>query len=349
MAAAVGHEGPPVNLEAVRALLENQPNGFSFFQAVRILESVQPDRSPVGGIEGPENEVVRFSAHPSLGFAASEIQSLRSNEAGGPPVMSVNFMGLVGSEGILPLEYTRLVAERAQAKDTALRAFLDIFHHRIISLFYRAWLKYRFLEQRERGEEDVVTAHMLDVAGLGLQTQRQLPEEDVPGLAGYAGLLAVQPRSALALEQILEDYFQLPAAVEQFIGGWYSLRTVDQCEIGDEDRPSSRLGLGALAGDEIWDPQAAVRITLGPLSLERYRSLLPGQPACDALAALLRFFGHGEFEYEIRLVLEADEVPGLELGADDDQRLGWTTWLRTKPLPRPADQTIFRIDQRKPQ
>lgn len=338
-----------MKLDAVRVLLESRPTSFSFFQAVRVLESVHPDRSPVGGMEDPENEVVRFSAHPSLGFGASEIQGLQPDDEGGPPVMSVNFMGLVGPEGILPLEYTRLVGERVQARDTALRAFLDIFHHRIVSLFYKAWRKYRFLEQRERGEEDVVTTHMLDVAGLSLATQRQLPEVDVPGLAGYAGLLAVQPRSALALEQLLEDYFQVPAGVEQFIGGWYPLRAVDQCEIGDEDRSSSRLGLGALAGDEVWDPQAAVRITLGPLTLERYRSLLPGQPACDALAALLRFFGHGEYEYEVRLVLEADEVPGVHLGADDDPRLGWTTWLRTKPLPRPADQTIFRIDERTPQ
>jgi len=336
-----------VNRDAVRALLEARPNGFSFFQAVRVLESVQPDRSPVGGLEGPEREVVRFSAHPSLGFGAAEIQSLQSDDSGGPPVMSVNFMGLVGPEGILPLEYTRLVAERVQAKDTGLQAFLDIFHHRIISLFYNAWLKYRFLEQRERGEEDVVTAHMLDVAGLGLESQRELTEEEVPGLTGYAGLLAIGPRSAHALEQLLEDYFQVPADVEQFVGDWYPLRTMDQCEVGNEDRASSQLGLGALAGDEVWDPQAGVRITLGPLTRDRYQSFLPGQPACDALAAILRFFGHGEYEYEVRLVLEADQVPGLHLGADDDQRLGWTTWLRTKPLPRPADQTIFRIDERK--
>lgn len=346
MAPAFGDEGAPVNRDAVWALLEAEPNAFSFFQAVRILESTYPDRSPVGGLKGPENEVVRFSAHPALGFGASEIEGLRSGDDDGPPVMSVNFMGLVGPEGVLPLEYTRLVAERLQAKDTGLRAFLDIFHHRIISLFYNAWLKYRFLDQRERGEEDVVTTHLLDVAGLGLATQRQLPEEGVPGLAGYAGLLAIQPRSAQALEQLLEDYFQIPAGVEQFVGGWYPLRPMDQCEVGDESRPSSQLGLGALAGDEVWDPQAAVRVTLGPLPLEQYRSFLPGQPGCDALAALLRFFGHGEYEYEVRLVLEADEVPGLHLGTDDDQHLGWTTWLRTKPLPRPADETIFRIDER---
>jgi type VI secretion system protein ImpH len=303
----------------------------------------------VGGPDGPENEVVRFSANPSLAFGASEIESFApSGEDGGPPVLSVNFMGLVGPEGPMPLDYTRLVANRVQARDTTLRAFLDVFQHRFISLFYRAWLKYRFLQQRERGEEDALTTHLLDLAGLGLPSQRRLQDLDVEALAGYAGLLAAQPRSAQALEQLLEDYFQVPVQVEQFIGGWYPLRRVDQCEVGDEDRPSSQLGLGALAGDEVWDPQAAVRITLGPLELDAYRALLPGQPACKVLAALLRFFSHGEHEFEIRLVLEADQVPGLRLGADEDERLGWTTWLRTRPPPRPADQTTFRIDERDP-
>ena len=337
-----------MNRDAVRAELEANPRTFSFFQAVRVLEATQPDRAGVGGSGGPEGEVVRFSVHPSLGFAPSEIEHLRPGEDGAPPVMSVNLLGLVGAEGILPLDYTGLVAERVQARDTAPRAFLDIFQHRMLSLFYRAWLKTRFLEQRERGEDDVVTVHLLDLAGLGLPSQQDLPGLDATRLAGYAGLLAAQPRSAQALEQVIADYFEVPAAIEQFVGGWYPLRRVDQCEVGDESRMSSQLGLGALAGDEVWDSQAGVRVTLGPLDLETYRSFLPGEPACDALAALLRFFSHGEHEFEVRLVLEQDEVPGLTLGADDDERLGWTTWLRTRPPPRPADQTIFRIDERKP-
>ena len=334
-----------MNWELVRKEIEAHPRGFTFFQAVRLLEAMHPDRSPVGGVGGPEDEVVHFSAHPSIAFPGSEIEDLEVVE-GEPANMTVNFMGLIGPQGVLPLDYTNLVAERTQARDAGLRDFLDIFQHRIISLFYRAWLKYRFLGQRERGEEDAITTHLLDLAGLGLASNRELPGLDVEALAGYAGLLAAQPRSAQALEQILEDYFQVPASVEQFVGDWYPLRQQDQCEVGDEGRLSSHLGLGALAGDEVWDPQARVRIKLGPLSGDKYRAFLPEGEAHAPLRTLLRFFSHGEHEFEVQLVLDGDEVPGLHLGGEDTEQLGWTSWLRTKPPTGPADQTIFRIDER---
>jgi type VI secretion system protein ImpH len=331
--------------EAVRADIEANPGSFSFFQAVRILEAISQDHSSVGGEEGPEREAVRFSAHPSIAFPPTEIEELES-VGGGASKMTVNFMGLIGPQGVLPLDYTTLTDERVRVRDTALRDFLDIFQHRIISLFYRAWLKQRFLEQRERGEEDDLTTHLLDLAGLGLPSQRGLPDLAVEALAGYVGLLGAQPRSAIALEQILSDYFRVPASVEQFVGEWYGLRARDQFEIGDETRVSSQLGMGALAGDEIWDPQSRVRVKLGPLDRAQYDALLPGGSAYASLQTLLRFFSHGEHEFEVQLVLDEAEVPALHLGSDDSERLGWTTWLRTKRPTRPADQTIFRIDER---
>ena len=336
-----------MNRNALRDRLESSPTGFSFFQAVRLLEAMLPDRSPVGGDAGPERETVRFSAHPSIAFPPTEIESLELEE-GGPARMSVNFIGLVGPQGVLPLDYTVLVAQRAQARDTAMRDFLDIFQHRIISLFYRAWLKHRFLAQREGRDRDAVTRHLLDVAGFGLESQQTVADLEVESLAGYAGLMSAQPRSAQALEQLVSDFFQVPVVVEQFVGDWYPLRTRDQCEIGDEDRSSSRLGLGALAGDEVWDPQARVRLRIGPLDRERYDALLPGGNAYAALRKLLSFFSHGEHEFEVQLVLDEDDVPGLLLGSEEEERLGWTTWLRTRRPDRPADQTIFRIDDRTP-
>jgi type VI secretion system protein ImpH len=337
-----------MNWDLVRAELEAHPGRFSFFQAVRILEAVSPDRARVGGVEGPEREAIRFSSHSSIAFPATEIEELASAEDGASK-MTVNFMGLVGPQGVLPLDYTVLTEERVRVRDTALRDFLDIFQHRIISLFYRAWLKHRFLEQRERGEEDDLTAHLFDLAGLGLPSHRRLPHLSVQALAGYTGLLAAQTRSAQALEQLLGDFFDVPVSVEQFVGDWYPVRGRDQCEIGDEGRASSRLGMGALAGDEIWDPQARVRVKLGPLSRPQYDALLPEGRSHASLRTLLRFFSHGEHEFEVQLVLDEEDVPALHVGADDSERLGWTTWLRTRRPDGPADQTIFRIDERDPQ
>src|SRR5690606_8243754 len=201
---------------------------------------------------------------PSLAFPPSEIHALELGDAeAGPAEMVVNFMGLTGPQGVLPYHYTLLVAERQRARDEALREFLDLFHHRMISLFYRAWEKHRFTLAYERGEPDRLTEHLLDLVGVGLETLRgrlSVPDE---ALAFYAGLLALQPRGALALEQLIEDVFDVPAAIEQFVGGWYPLPERDQCAVGEEAGASTQLGLGAVAGDEIWDQQARVRIRLG--------------------------------------------------------------------------------------
>ena len=148
--------------------------------------------------------------------------------------MRVNFLGLVGPLGVLPIYYTELVANRLQARDYTLRDFLDIFHHRLISLFYRAWQKYRYMVPYEQGEGDQFSQYLLDIAGLGTPgLQNRQTVTDI-SLLYYTGLIAQQPRSASALEQIIADYFRMPVQVEQFLGAWYRLSEDAQCNLDDD-------------------------------------------------------------------------------------------------------------------
>ena len=142
--------------------------------------------------------------------------------------MTVNFMGLTGPMGVLPYCYTELILERLRAKDTSLAAFLDIFNHRIISLFYRAWEKYRFPVTYYLGEEDRFTHHLLDLIGLGTPGLHDRQAVPTMALLHYVGMLGLQSRSAAALEQILSDYFEVPVEVEQFAGAWYRLDRATQ-------------------------------------------------------------------------------------------------------------------------
>jgi type VI secretion system protein ImpH len=168
-------------------------------------------------------------------------------------------------------------------------------------------------------------------------------EEAPHRLVPVAGLIAPPQRSAIALERLLEATFEVPVDVEQFVGSWAPLTTGDLCAVGDE-RPASRLGKGAVVGDEIWDQQARVRVRLGPLSRARFDRFLPGGADHDALASLCRFFGHDQFDFEARLVLERDDVPPCVLGEDDPgHALGWSTWARTRPMDRDPDETILTL------
>ncbi|HTP86199.1 MAG TPA: type VI secretion system baseplate subunit TssG [Bryobacteraceae bacterium] len=337
---------PPAN--RVRDQLEqrmyDEPWAFAFFQAVRLMKLLSPERHTPGGYGNPAEETVRFTSHPSVSFPASEIQSLEK-QIDAPPLMCVNFMGVFGPLGILPVVYTQFIRERVRSGDRTLRDFLDIFNHRMVSLFYRAWEKYRFGVPYERGERDRLTQYLFDFVGLGtpgLENRLAVPDQS---LLFYTGLLAQQPRSAEALRHLLEDYFDVPVEVFQFRGVWRQLDVETQCSLDDSQRVSSMLGVGVVAGDEVWDQQSVVRVRIGPLNVARYLDFLPTGTGHQPLRALTRFFSQDNLDFEVQLVLRREDAPLCELGAGGDTapRLGWLTWGMTRILDRDPDETVLEL------
>ncbi len=344
MATSFGQIDPGVTRTPLQQALEDEAFCFQFFQAVRLLRRVSGNKTVGEFMDNPATEVVRFNAHQSLAFPPSELHSLEVNSTR-PSRMKVNFMGLTGSQGVLPLFYTEFVMERLSKKDGALADFLDIFNHRIISLFYLAWQKHHFPVSFENGEADRLSRMLATLIGIGTDglQNRLEPEISDKSLFYYTGLLAQRPHSAVALEQALGDHFGVPVAVEQFVGAWYRLDAENQTSFKGSGGHEA-LGLGAVVGDEIWDGQSLVRIRLGPLGLDRYRDFLPGAPGYKALQALVQFYA-SELDFEMQLVLKAEETPGLELGCESAKspQLGWVTWVRSAPMQRNPGDTIIRL------
>lgn len=339
-AAVVASTDAPPTANPEQALRDD-PTSFSFFQAVRLLERGASSRTPVGRFAGSAEETVRFSAHASIAFPASEIQELQASGSG-PPTMLINVLGLIGPQGTLPYRYTLLVAEQLRARRTALREFLDIFQHRIISHFYRAWTKPRSYVEFERGADDRVSHLLRALAGLAQPRGAASPIADETILF-YSGLLGSHRRSAVALQQLLADYFGVPAFVEQFVGGWYAVPDESLCRIGADDELTS-LGVGALVGDEVWDPQMRVQIRLGPLSRAQFDAFLPTGRAHEELRELTRLFAGDEVDFGVLLVLARDDVPACVLGDDEGGvQLGWSSWLRTAPFADDAADAILSL------
>jgi type VI secretion system protein ImpH len=345
MATASGTENLALVPRGTEHRLFAEPYCFEFFQAVRLLRLFYPYRQGVGLFRPPDTEVVRFGVLPSLLFPASEVHELEQRKDA-PPLMRVNFMGTVGPLGVLPLYYTELVAQRMMARDRTLRDFLDIFHHRSISLFYRVWQKHRFIVGYEQRDEDQFSQYLLDVIGLGTPglQNRQEEVQDL-SLLYYVGLLAQQPRGAEALRLILLDYFGVPIEIEQFLGAWYSLDPNSQCNLDDFTSDSQQLGFGAIVGDEVWDPQSRVRVVIGPLSLKRYLDFLPSGTAYGPLKTIVRFFAGDEFDFEVQLILRREEVPPCELGGTGGAapQLGWVSWSKTSELKADQSQTVLQL------
>jgi type VI secretion system protein ImpH len=344
MATEVGPKASYLKDSVLEEQLAEKACAFEFFQAVTLLERLAREGRPVGSFSHPAEEAVHFKANPRLGFPASEIQSLAMHEDA-PPEMTVNFMGLTGPSGDLPYTYSELMLERMRAKDRGLAAFFDIFNHRSISLFYRAWQRSRFPVTYSAGPRDLFTRYLLDLIGLGTDGLRDRQEIEDEALLHYVSLLAMQSRSATALEQLIEDYFEVPVEIEQFVGAWYALDKATQCAMTEVETPSRQVGGGAVVGDAVWERQARVRVRLGPLPLDRYCDFLPGARGYRSLQALTRFFTSDCVEFELQLVLDRTHAPGtaLDFEAAVPARLGWVSWLSTAPLGNDPDDTILTL------
>jgi type VI secretion system protein ImpH len=324
--------------------LHDDAVSFEFFQAVALLQRMMSDRRPVGHFFSPEDEAVRFHVNPRMGFPASEIQQLQLHDAA-PADMMVNFMGLTGPQGVLPYVYSELILERLRSKDRSLASFLDIFNHRAISLFYRAWQRTRFPVNYAAGVHDHFSQYLRDLLGIGTPGLEERQEIDDEALLHYVSLVAMQSRSAVALEQVLADYFEVPVEIQQFTGAWYTLDDSTQCAMNEKNSMSTQIGAGAVVGDAVWDRGGRVRIRIGPIRLSQYDDFLPGGSANAALRAITNFFSNGCVDFEAQLVLDREEVPAVELdlNATHPARLGWVSWAKTTPMTVDPDDTILAL------
>jgi type VI secretion system protein ImpH len=324
--------------------LFDEPYRFEFFQAVRLFEKVLAERKPVGQDALPNEEIVRFRSRIGLDFPSSEIHEVREIEdekTGDKRIeMLVNFMGMVGVSGVLPTHYTELVLDRIRHRDTAMWSFLDIFTHRAVSMFFRAWAKYRFPIAYERGNDDF-TSYLFDLTGLGTAALRGKMGLDDEALLPYAGLISQKPHSTNALQNILSDFFRVPAKIEQFTGQWLPLSRSDYTKLGVAN---AKLGVNAIAGTQIWDQQSKFRVRLGPLDLKQFQAFLPVGSANRAMRSIVKFIAGREYDFDVNLSLQAKQVPGLVLTTRAVRRpmLGWTTWLKTKPFKANDEQVVLQ-------
>lgn len=331
--------------KSLKQQLFDEPYRFEFFQAVRMLEKVFPERVAVGQEASITREVVRFRSRLGLDFPASQIHELKEtveeNIDEQKLEMFINFMGMIGVSGVMPVHYTELAIERRRYRDTAMWAFMDIFTHRAVSMFFRAWEKYRFPVGYERGKDDF-TAFLFDFVGLGTGGLRGRMDLEDESLLPYGGLIAQKPHSAIALENILSDYFGVKAKIAQFFGQWLELDTESVTTLG---QANSSLGTSAIIGTRIWEQQSKFRIRLGALSFKEFQDFLPNGKAHKSLKSIVRFMVGLEFDFDVQLVLKAKQVPSAILTTRAKRRpmLGWTSFLKTKPFKKDDEQVVLQI------
>ncbi|HYV31332.1 MAG TPA: type VI secretion system baseplate subunit TssG [Candidatus Binatia bacterium] len=321
--------------------IASNPFAFDFFQAVRRLQTCFADRPRIGCSLSPAQDPVRFAQSPSLAFPCSTLERLQTGTPSGVPRLFVNFFGLMGPNGPLPIHLTEYARERElHHGDRTMGAFLNLFHHRLLCFLFRAWAASQKAVDLDRPQEQSYPAYIGSLCGIGLESLQH--RDAVPDWSKlyFAGRLACQTRNAEGLESILEEYFNIKTEVQTFQGRWLDLPADSRCKLGDSPETGS-LGLTTIAGSHIWDCQLSFRLTLGPMALADYERMLPSGAAFQRLKYWVLNYCAEHFFWDAQLVLRAAEVPDIVLGTSG--RLGWTTWLKTKPLTHDAADLIVRL------
>lgn len=312
----------------VIAKLLTRPQDYSFFQLVSLLERHYRPETSVG-TEGPtENEVLRFRPALSFAFPVSDVAGLEQLRKDPPRFrLTTTFLGLYGTTSPLPPFYTEDLMAREDG-DEPVRAFLDLFHHRLLSLLYRAWIKYRYHVQFEPSGKDRFSERMFALLGLGAEEVTRRTGLPSTRLLRYAGLLSQRPRSASALEGLLSDFFDdIGVHIEQCTARWVSIPREQKAAIGLNN---CVLGQDCTLGDKVLSRQSSFRISMGPMSHETFVKLLPGSVGMRTVSALVQWFVQDRFDMDVELLLRADDVPVVRLSSKEEEcptRLGQTTWL----------------------
>lgn len=298
---------------------------FSFFKAVELLESLAPEKKKLGQALVPGDEPVRFSVNTELAFPPSEISALELNDEF--TNLEVTFLGMVGPSGVLPYWYTELIQDRQRDGDKGFKEFLDLFHHRLISLFYLAWKKNKFTANYQQGAKDKLSSYLLSLIGLGTSKLSERIGLPVDSLAFYSGHLARNSSSALSIETVVAHFSGVNANVEQFIERVLPLELEDQVALGVANR---MLGDNTVIGSEIHDCQTKFRVVLGPLTYKELIRFLPCGQMLAPMFSLVKYMVGIEYEFEMRLILNKNEIPPLVIGAPASgaPQLGWSTWAK---------------------
>lgn len=326
-------DGVGQNSVAQLKKLEDDPEKYHIFHAFRMLEAAFPEAPRIGEARRPHDDKIRFGQEAELRFPTSTIAKFTTPKGDNPGRLTNRFFGLFGPNGPLPLHLTEFAHSRVHHhRDRTLVEFANILTHRLMTLFYRAWRSGQPAPSFDRGDNDEFERKIAAIGGYHGTYLRAA--DDFPDMAKrhFAGLLAQGPKNAEGLRSVLQAFFQANVEVQEFIGSWLELEPGDRWQMGG----MATLGRTTSIGERVWTRSAKFRLRIGPLSYEEYQRLLPGSGSLARLRSIVRNYVGDALDWDVNLVLRADEVPKAKLG--ETMRLGQTSWIGEKKTKQDADE-----------
>ena len=336
-----GETRPAADPVATLAALQTHPFAFDFFEAMRRVECAWEQMPRLGTATRPADEPVRLGQKPHLEFAPAMIANVEPIAAGRLKILGY-FLGLYGPHGPLPLHFTEYVHDRiVNSRDTTLAGFADIFHHRMLELFYRAWANPRPTVHYDRPQSDRFAFYVAALMGLASPALRDRDEWPDRAKLYFAGALALGTKTRGGLELMLADYLALPVHIKECVGEWLPVEHHERLRLGDPQ--TARLGTNVL-GAQVWSTQHKFRIVVGPVDIGDLLQYLPGTPSLARLrAAVLNHVGY-EYSWDIQFIIRRSRVPAVKLGQFG--HLGWSSWVAPPRDGADIDDVIIDVSDK---
>ncbi len=337
--------------------LEQNPHRFDFLQVVRILsihanaeQGADEFKNRTIGVDNfPDREVIRFRTSPTLRNRSGPVVHCKLNNESGPlkSEITVSFLGLIGATGVLPRHYTQTVINRVKEKDNAMRDFFDLFHHRIISNFYRASLKYRLpltyeVAQLNKQNEDPISNSLYSLVGFNNQPIRNQQIFADRAFVYYGGHFSDGLPTSVSLKNMLEEFAGLPVEILQFQFEWLYLDVADQSRLSNDS--IGQLGSSIVIGERVGSIQNRFRIRMGPVNWKRFAELTPSGTDLNSIAQFVKTYVGIDFDFDFQISIRGEEIPPMILGDENSSQLGWTTWLNSAPPDGLIEDAVFSVN-----
>lgn len=301
--------------------LTAEPWRFDYFTVLRHLERLHRDRPRIGDSSTLREEVVLLGQDPFMEFPASNLARVEQRDDA-PLRIFVKYMGLLGPQGALPLALTEEAHHYCLANDDAFPRFLDIFNHRFLQLFFRAWADSRPIAQHDRPADDRFVAYIGSAIGIGSEPYRNLDSIADAAKLGFAGLLGAQAKSPSRLVGALCGLFKVEAEIDEFVGSRLMLAPHECTALGQRHHA---LGGDAMLGRGVYSVQDKIRVRIYTQTLAQYVRFLPTGDLCEQLADLVFLYNGAQLDWDAELAIPCGAVQPIRLGRFG--QLGWTSWM----------------------
>lgn len=307
---------------------EIQAEKYNFFQLVELLYKIKNVDFETGLNTLPHSEPIYYASNASLAFPIRDIDSLQKTKSG-KFLLEISLFGLTGSQSPLPGYYLESTAWEYFQKSKKLATFLDLFNHRLTTLLYHAWRKYRYYINFKNAGEDSLSQRMFALVGLSKPIIRNSLEMNKSKMLAYAGLLASTSRSPQIIIGLVSHCFELNHVD---ILSWQFRRVPlvpsQQNKLG---LTNCLIGENMILGDTVPDYSGKFVLAINKLSLKRFLNFLPNGEEYKNLVTFVSFILRSQLSWDLRLGLDNNQASGIQLGVENQSLLGWTTFLGEPP------------------